>query len=167
MAGGIPVSFTFRDAKNQTAAVHQFLASSLTTAQVETQLANLLPLYAALTNASVKRNQGVASLAPVAGTSAEFDDIEDKALMVFQTTTGAIHRYQIPAPKAVVFLADRETVDFSQADVAAWVTQMLIATVSQDGVALGASVGGTRLRRKQQRKFNIRTRNPALSGQGL
>jgi len=167
MAGGIPFSFTFRDSKNQTASIHFYTASTQTTAQVETQIANMLTVTAALSNATTTRNQGAAAVAPVAGTAAQFDDVEDKAVLVFQTAAGALHRYSIAAPKATIFQADKETVDYSNTDVAAFVTQLLTGTTSRDGNTVTASVGGTRKRVKAQRRFNIRTRNPALTGQGL
>lgn len=169
MAAGVgPYSVTFRDSKNQTASMRWFQLSTLT---IAVQLSNsqaVLADVAALTNASVVLNQNTGAAAPVAGASADYENVEDKAVFVFQTAAGAIHRYQIPAPLASIFLADGETIDFTNGAVAAFVARMVNGnTVSRDGDPIASAVGGTRLRRKLQRKFNIRTRNPTLSGQGL
>jgi hypothetical protein len=166
MAAGIPVSYTFRDDKMQTAVVRLYMSGADTPSAATLSALNMLPLFQAVSNATVTTGRDHAT-ANVAGVDALYESVEDKMVLVFQTAFGALHRYKIPAPKATCFLADGETVDYTNADVAALVAQFVAQASSRDGDNLSASVGGYRQRVKTQRKFNVFTRNPTLSGQGL
>jgi hypothetical protein len=165
MAPAYPRSITFRDAKQQTSTMRIYVGG----ADAAAAAANLDPIVAAvaaLSNATV-RAEVDAAVAQVAGTAAALEDVEDKGTIVFQTSAGSLHRYSIAAPKIVMFQADEETVDFGLAAVGAFVTAMLNGAVSRDGLGFTSAVGGYRDRVRTQRKFNIFTRNPALTGQGL
>jgi len=99
---------------------------------------------------------------------------------VFQDAAGVVHRYQLPCPLAGIFMSDQQTVDPTVASVKQFVADMiaatfgwtaknaaiLFATVSVSGYSLTSFVGGYRLMRKAQRKFNIFTLNPSLNGPG-
>lgn len=159
-----PKSLTFRDAKNQTSTMHYF-AGAADAATAATAALSIEGAVAPLTNATVRSGDNSA-LAPQAGTAAALEDVEDKANFVFQSTFGSIHRYSVAAPKLSIFLADEETIDYTNADVAAFVTAFTGAAATRDGQGL-SSVGGSRDRVRLQRKFNVRTRNPTLTGQGL
>jgi hypothetical protein len=138
-----------------------------TFALATTDMSNVAPLQLALTNCVLVNAKGTYTTSPTTngyGTSAEFDTVEDKAVMTFVTATGALHRYQIPAPKVALFLADKETIDPAQADVAAYFAAIIANKVSsRDGSLITAFIGGTRLRRKLERRFNIYTKNPQLT----
>lgn len=163
-------SVTFRDDKGQTATV-RFFVNNTTQALAATSAALVVTALAACSNAAVQAVRGPSNMSPTAlvyGTDAEFEDIEDKAVFVFETAAGSIHRYMVPAPKASMFNTDGETIDFSQTEPDALRSQMIGQSVcSRDGNVLTISIGGTRLRKPQQRKFSVITRNPALTGQGL
>lgn len=163
MANGAPFSLSFRDAKNQVASLRGYQDSP---ADVATNTVIFLPNFQAVSNAHVTWPGGVAT-APVAGTAAVYGNVEDKAVFVFQDAAGSLHKYQVPAPIAAIFQADGETIDYANAAVGTLVTAFLSNFVTREGIALSASVGGYRRRSPAQRRFSIRTRNPALTGQGL
>jgi hypothetical protein len=164
-----PETVSYRDAKGQTAKTSFFVVAA-TPAAALTAASTVVPLITALTNAALQNAKGAYTTSPTVntyGTNAVYETIEDKAQLTFQTATGAIHRYQIPAPKAAIFLADDETVDPANTDVAALATAFVAEQVaSRDGSLIASFIGGIRVRRKFQRKFNIFTRNPAETGPG-
>jgi len=159
------VAFSFRDAKNQVARMVFFIGDTTPTT-VYADAATLKGHLQALTNATVSI---VATdfTVTTSGTAAVYGSVEDKAVFTFQDSDAVLHRWKVPAPKSAIFQADGETVDFGNADVAAFVTDMTTFIYDQDQVKISASVGGTRARVKAIRRFNVRTRNPALTGQGL
>lgn len=164
-----PETVSYRDAKGQTAKTSFFVVAA-TPALALTAASTLVPLITALTNAALQNAKGAYTTSPTVnsyGTNAVYETIEDKAQLTFQTATGAIHRYQIPAPKAAIFMADDETVDPANADVLALAAAFVADQVaSRDGSLIASFIGGIRVRRKFQRKFNIFTRNPAETGPG-
>lgn len=161
-----PEAFTYRDDKGNTARVSYFVTDS-TLALAATDMSNLAPLQLALTNAVLATAKGPYTTSPAAagyGANADFEACEDKAVMTFVTSTGALHRYQIPAPKSAIFLADGETVDPANTDVAAYTAGVIANKVSsRDGALITAFIGGTRARRKLNRRLNIYTKNPQLT----
>lgn len=154
-------SLTFRDAKMQTSTMRFPIDGSLRSAN----LAALAAAAATISNATV-RYQGQPLARPVAGAAAVYQTVEDKAVFVFTDAAGGVHRFRLPAPKAAVFQADGETIDFSNADVATWVAAVIANAIPIGGGAF-VSVGGYRQRTATQRRFNVYTRNPAETGQGL
>lgn len=162
---------TYRDDKGQTSTVRFFVVANATQALAATAAAALIALMTPLTNAAVQAVRGPSNLSPVGvvyGTNAEFENVEDKAEFTYETAAGSIHRYQIPAPKASIFLADGETIDYTNSDVAAFDAAVKNGNYgSRDGTPITLSIGGSRKRVKIQRKFNVITRNPTLTGQGL
>lgn len=186
MAGGLAQTFTFYDAKQQLARMKVYIADQAF-ATAATDGENIANTLAPLSNSSqaaggVVRSNGpfTSNAVPVSpGTAATYEDVADKAVFVFQDAFGGLHRYQVPCPKTAIFLADQETIDFTNALVKQFVANvtnttfagtapvgMTNALVSREDVPLTAAVGGYRRRGKTPRKFNIFTRNPALSGQG-
>lgn len=160
---GRPISFIFRDAKGNTSRTRMYFA--VAAAAFETEAATVVTELGALSNANVTSSIDNAA-ANVYGTAATYLDVEDKARLVFQDASGALHRYEIPAPKASLFLADQETVDTANATLGTLVADMLANVVSRNGVALNSLVGGIRIRRRLHRRFSIFTHNPALTGPG-
>lgn len=161
-----PISFSFYDSKNFVSKSRYFWSPASTLATVGAFALGMTPLLQALSNANTFDPLGAAA-APVQGSGAEFPTAEDKMEITFQTASGALHRYQIPAPKSAKFLADNETVNFADTDVTAYVNYVIANVSSRDGDPITAAVGGMRVRVKLQRKFNIRSRNPLTTGQGL
>lgn len=162
-------TFTFRDSKNQTASLMFFVTGAAISDQ-NTAAAAIQNTLQALTNAHLEGGTGpspIVPAAPTAGATAVYQNVEDKATFTFDTATGVVHRLSIPAPIAAIFQADGETVDYSNAAVAAFVTAYTANAVTRDGTRVTLSIGGQRKRSKTRRRFNVRTRNPALTGQGL
>lgn len=169
MAGGLREVRTYRDAKGNTARVSFFVANTGTTATQFTAANTVNAAIDALTNAVVQSAIGPATgprQEVVYGTNATYAGVEDKAIFTFQTSTGDIHRFQIPAPLASIFLADGETVDPTNTAVVAFVSAVVANCVSQNGEAITFGAFGTRIRRKMRRKLTIFIKDPALTGPG-
>lgn len=178
-------SFTFYDAKQQRAGMRMY-TNAATNALETSDMAAISTDLGALSNTSLVAGTSVRSNGPATsnaapvtpGSTSNYQDVADKAVFVFQDTSGALHKYQVPCPKSTIFLADQETIDFTNAAVKQFVADMTAttfsgtaattsaATTSRNAVALVASVGGYRRRGKSPRKFNIYTRNSILTGGG-
>jgi hypothetical protein len=158
---------TLRDDKGNIAQTRFFVSAS-TPALALTAATNVVNLITPLSNAALQNAKGAYTTSPTAqsyGTAAEFDTCEDKAVLTFITATGSIHRYQIPAPKVAIFLADKETVDPANSDIAAFTAAVISNQVcSRDSSLITAYIGGIRRRAKFNRRLNIFTKNPALTG---
>ena len=120
-------SITLRDAKGNTSTMRYYLNSNGDTAANAVLLAaSLQTTWAAMSNAALQASQGFDSVIGVAqyGAQADYQDITMKAVLVFQDSAGGLHRFQVPAPKVSIFLADRQTVDPANTDVAAFIAAM-------------------------------------------
>lgn len=165
-----PQGYTWRDAKGVTAHTKFFvLNDGATFADAESAAGSVRVAIAALTNASLQGGNGFDSetILPSYGANAVYEDVEDKAVMTFLDTSGAIHRYQIPAPKSAIFTADGQTVDSANTAVAAYVAAMKATTGtaaigSRSLLQIAAFVGGVRQRRKNVRKLTIYTLSAKL-----
>jgi hypothetical protein len=73
---------------------------------------------------------------------APYDSVRDRAVLVFQTASGATARIVVPAPDGAIFMADGETVD--PATITALIAAVLADAVTTDGTALTAYVAGFR-----------------------
>lgn len=103
----------------------------------------------ALSNAGVLEywESNVTALTP-APVAAAFQSGADRAALVFQCADGTQVTVIIPAPKAAIFMADTETVDPTNADVATFVTSAISAPITNAvGSAVTALVAGQRLPR--------------------
>lgn len=165
-----PQSYTWRDAKGQTARTRFFVLNDGTTfADAESAAGAVRAAIAGLSNAALQGGNGFDSeaLLPSYGTNAVYEDVEDKAVMTFLDDKGNVHRYQIPAPKTAIFTADGQTVDSANAAVVTYVTAMK-ATTGTAGIGsrslrqLTVFVGGVRQRRKTIRKMSIFTLSAKL-----
>jgi len=159
---------TFRDAKGNTSRMSFFVDGATAALQATAAVAVITPLQA-LSNAIISSTSGPATGVPtevVYGTAADYQSVEDKAIMTFQTSTGDIHRFQVPAPLASIFLADGETVDPANTLVVAYNSAVNANVTDRHGSLLAFGANGTRIRRKMHRRFNIFTKNPSLSGPG-
>lgn len=169
MAAGARETVTYRDAKGNTARTSFYVASTGTLTAQNTAALAVLTALDALTNCALASATGPATnpaLPVVYGTNAAYPSVEDKAIFTFTSAVGSIHRFQVPAPLAAIFLADGETIDPANTLVTAFTSAVVANTVSRDGVAITFGAFGTRIRRKMHRKFNIFTKNPALTGPG-
>lgn len=153
----------FRDAKGRIAHVRFFVASG-TAASENTAAGNVVVALAATSNAQQATAHGPATQAPVSityGNVAQFQNAEDKMLMVFQSSTGgAFHRFQVPAPKASNFLTDLETVNTADANVLGLITAIQDFATDQFDHLLTVFIGGVRIRRKMQKRLNISILGP-------
>jgi len=164
-AAALYTSYVFRDAKGQTAKLRVIIGDA-TLAAVTTDQVTFKGLLAAVSNATVRLvSQDHPSVSY--GSASVYQDVEDKAQLVFVDPLGGFHRFQIPAPKAAGFDTDGETVLASETNMAALIASFTSITYGRtsDTAAL-VYVGGIRIRRKFQRKFNIITKNPAETGEG-
>lgn len=169
-------SYSFRDDKGQVGKVLMYITDAAPAGAL-TKGSNIYTALQALTNAAPDGARGAYTAPPAAhtfGADADYESVESKAILTFQTSVGSIHKYQIPAPLETLFEADGETVktpdgggDAQQILLNTFVTAMVAGACSRDGVAIASYVGGTFIRRKMQRRFNVFTRNPALTGPGL
>lgn len=170
-----PQTVTYRDDKGQTSSMRFYIVNATAAGALAAGTA-LVSALNALTNGANDGARGAYTSPPTVhsyGANANFESCEDKAQLTFQTATGAIHRYMIPAPLESIFLADGETVktpdaggDAQQILLAALVAAVVGDVASRDGVLIASYIGGIRLRRKMKRKFDIFTLNPDLSGPG-
>lgn len=132
---------SFRDVQGQVGKVTAYVAAA----------ANATALDAAIATASNAGPAGfdVLAITPqaIAGTAATYENVEDKAQLVFKAADGSTHRYQIPAPVSSLFLADQETVNSANALITAFTTN----AQSAQGSALTTFVGGKRIRRRSKR----------------
>jgi hypothetical protein len=161
-----PQAFTYRDDKGNVARVSMFVTAA-DLAAAAAAMTTLQPLQTALSNCVLVNAKGPYTTSPAAagyGANAEYETVEDKAVMTFVTASGALHRYQIPAPKSALFLADGETIDPANATVAAYTAGVIAQLVSsRDGSDITAYIGGVRIRRKLQKRTNIYTLAPNLT----
>lgn len=159
-------TLTWRDSKGFTA-TSSFYVGGATVANEATAAEAIATAMAAITNAHLQIAKGPYGFSPtevIYGTNAAFPTVEDKAIFTFQTSTGGIHRYQVPCPLGSIFLADGETVDATNTLVTAFTSAITsnALTASGEGVTFGGF--GTRIRRKQRRRANIFTKDPTLTG---
>jgi len=168
-------SVTYRDSKGQTATMRFFVANA-TDAGAKTAAQAVIAAINPLTNCAEGSALGAFTRAPVPndfGTTDNYKTVEMKAQVTFQTNTGALHRYMIPAPIEDLFEADGETVKTPDAggDAQQILLQNLVDAVvgdvcSRDGVVMNSYVGGIFVAKHLKRRFNIFTRNPQLTGPG-
>lgn len=181
MTTGTPQSYVFRDAKGQTATLKMYRQAIDTAAHQQADAQAIASDLLLLTNSASIVSIGVYSspaAANVYGGTGDFQNVEDKAVFVFTTAAGGIHRYAVPAPLQAVFKADLETIDNTVSPVKQFIADMLHATYGgtapttlnaacdRAGLVLTSYVGGIRRRAKFKRKFNIFTLDPTLGGEG-
>jgi hypothetical protein len=156
-------SFGFRDAKGQTAKMRVIVgAASVSAAYTDT--VTLQGHLGAASNAAVYNTADtIKSDKLVYGSVATFLDVEDKAILTFKDSIGGLHRYQLAAPISACFYTDTETVNPAATAIAAVIAdfQSFVYGFYNDTAPL-VYIGGTRLRKKLQRKFNIFTKDPTL-----
>lgn len=167
MAGALKQSCTYRDAKGNTARVTFYVSPSGTLTTQNAAAVAVITALDALTNAHRYSATGPATEAAqpvVYGTNSSYASVEDKAIFTFTTATGAIHRFQIPAPLASIFLADGETIDSANTLVTAFNSAVVANVVSRDSDAVTFGANGTRIRRKARKRLNIFVLAPDLVG---
>jgi|SRR5438105_4476997 len=159
----VRASYTFRDAKGATARVSLYINQG-GGASVPAVSAQIAAALAGLTNAHVTDPMAAPGVVVYGGTGT-YQDIEDKAVISLADGFGKLHRYQVPAPLASLFLADGETVDSANAALATLLAVFAGGNiVDRGGTQVAQFVGGVRQRRRVHRKINIFTKNPLLTG---
>jgi hypothetical protein len=165
-----PLSFV--DARGDKS-VMKFFISYDTVANGSTLVGSLASALAGVTNSAQNGGSGLGALPPVPGTlgtQATYGSIEDKLVLTFVDSAGNLHRWQVPAPKSALFLADQETADSANAALTTLVNVLINAgshpyfVSSRHGEAMQTFAGGVRIRRKLRRRKSIFTRNPTETG---
>jgi len=167
MPSGLPEHLTYRDAKGNTGRVSYYVNGALGALAADTAAQAIATPLDALTNAHLQQAIGPFTSLPtevIYGANATYGSIEDKAIFTFQTANGTIHRVQVPAPIAAIFLADGETIDTTNTLVVAFVSAYIANAFSRTGVAITFGAQGTRIRRKMHRRANIFVLDPSLVG---
>ena len=164
------VSGGYVDSKGAQSRVKAYISAD-TDVHAITQFGNWLGAVDTLTNAQLFSAPGIGGELTVSGdygTSAEFDSVTDKAVMSFIDSAGQIHRMQIPAPKAAIFLADKITVDRAQTDVAAYINLMVNGpenvyfNSTRGGLQFSSFAGGLRTKKPNRRRTTIFTKSGNL-----
>lgn len=169
--------FTYRDDRGQTATIGTYLSAD-TLAHANTYAAALSPLISACIAAALQSANGPYFVQNTLtyGTSPGGDilvPIEDKLVLSAQCANAQPWRLSLPSPLETCFLADGETGDAAQADVAALVSYLTVDDANGARACnLAASkvnlvYGLSRVRRRVRRRFNLITKNPLLTGPGL
>lgn len=164
-AAVLRLSYRFRDAKGNTARM-RFLFGDATSAAIITDAGTMATALRGVSNCEVSLVEA-GGRDTAYGTQATYGSVEDKARLTFTDALFGLHHFEVPAPKAAIFLADGETVDPSNANVISLVTAFttyIYANVTD--TAPLAFVGGVRSRRKMHRRLNIFVKNPAETGPG-
>lgn len=159
-------TYSFRDARGFVTRELYYI-SAATFAAATTAATTLQTALNNLTNAAPAGASGPLTSVPSAviyGGPGQFQNSSDKAGMTFATSTGAYHRYRVPAPLASIFLADLETVDPTNAAVTSYVNAVDGNVSSRDGVLMASFIGGLRVRGPFPRRINILIKNPAETG---
>lgn len=159
-------TFTFRDAKGQTARL-RILIGGATIAAVQTNAGTLRGHLAAASNAHVAATTYANTADRTYGTVANYLDVEDKMLMTFVDVNSNLHRYAVAAPLTTNFQADQETWKPADTNVSAIITdlQTFCYGTATDTAPLTA-ISAIRTRRKFQRRFSALTKQPDLTGPG-
>lgn len=106
--------------------------------------AGLLPSLFALSNAQyLNAVESALSVNPTpAPVAAQYPNVSDAAVLVFQDAAGNQTSLQVPAPLASTFLADQMTVD--PAAVATFTAAAIGTLVTASGLPVVAFIGGVR-----------------------
>lgn len=167
-----PLNATWRDCKGVIARNKWLFFINPNGANAGTFVVNFLTAWENLTHAALASYSGFSGLAAQSvayGTAQDYRDAADKAVFVFQTSKGGLHKFQLPSPATSIFLPDGRTINPLDAGVIGVVNQMttVISTDFQpsdrDGNPFTLFLGGYRRRAKEPRKVNIFTRDANLT----
>lgn len=107
---------------------------------------------AALTECTLTFRKYETLTKPASGAAGSYDDIEDKAFLEFQSADdGAIYKVSVPAPESVSFLADEETVNPAETNMAAFITYVQTNLTTKYGSGSLTYIKGYRTRKKTRR----------------
>lgn len=153
----------------------RYLTTADTIAHAQANALSINNLIAALSNAAALNGIGITdnlTQAPqTRGTAASYLSKSFRAELTFVTGQGTLVKIGVPAPKTGIFLADLETVNKAQADVAAFLAAIL-AVVStavvcdKDGNAVTAYVNGFLRKSRVPRKETLWSLSPGLDEPG-
>jgi len=169
----IAQTYTWRDAKGNTANMKFYIDFTAgTVANASTFGGALVTLLDALTNAAIQSAHGPAGLYGVlqyGAHPAEYQSVEQKAVLVFQDSSGQLHRFKLPAPVVAMFLADQQTVNPAFGGVASLITKLTTAdvngvfAVSRQDLPFSNYIGGFYATTKLRRRLNVTVLTPALT----
>jgi hypothetical protein len=159
-------TFTWRDLRGHTGKTSLWLyydpAVTGSEASARTQAVAMESALAALTNCALYRASGVYNVQSAAltyGAAADYGNAETKLRIRLLGSDASIHKFELPGPKVADFEADLQTAKASA--IAATIALLVAAPttsaafVTPGGLAWSASLGGTLIRRKFQRKLTI------------
>lgn len=159
----------FRDNKGYTARVTTYFSSGLSNGG-DGEAIGFYPFVAALSNANLQATGGahvVDSTRPTYGSSATYASVSDKAHLVFSCLLGGLLHLDIPAPIADMFLADGETVNPAQSDVASLIGDMTgNSHCNRAGDIVMDYLGGYRKRTSNRRRISAVVYDPTLTVRG-
>lgn len=163
-------SWTFRDAKGDVASVRVYCVfTGGTQVDAAAKCGAVRTALVALTNAAYQGGRGFDVAVGVAqyGASALYQDVEDKANLVWQDAAGGLHHMMIPSPVSGMFLSDSKTVN--PAAITALTTAMTVASPdgvyisNRAGIPLINYMGGYRIARRLRRRLNVMVLTPGLT----
>lgn len=156
---------TMRDSQGRTAKVQvwQLADNTSATTNVGALGANLQNVIGACSNAAVQSYTGGPANPIDRGTNAAYPAAQIKASLIFATAKGALHKFQIPAPKLTGMLADGITVNPADTNFAALITYITSGTpCDRDGVTFATYIAGF----VEKRKFPKRVSSIVLAPNG-
>ncbi len=148
-------TYTYRDANGYVATVRIFVVDAPAGTALEGPLNET-------TNAVIQAVHGPYSPGAFVldyGAAATYQNIEDKAVMVFRAIDGTLHTVRIPAPKATDFETDQDQVKKTDAAISAFVDQYLVSALTPSGGTMDSFVGGYRSRTKSRRRRTVFQKN--------
>lgn len=164
---------SLRDARGQVGRVGGYVAYADTSAATRgdgaVKALGIIGDMVALSNAAAFRYGGLPAeefLPNAYGTTSDFQNVEDKAVLTFLAADGTLHRFSIPAPLDNIWQSDQETVDQTNTLVSNLITSLTVASgggsaaVNRSGRIFIEMVAGARARRRFQRKTTIWTLTP-------
>jgi len=164
-----PFGIAFRDARGFLY-YERFYTQAADPATAAGQATAFFALIFPLSNADAEKGTGVLLLPTYPASRGSTDPYSSgtvKLVLVFQDAYGDAHRFQLPSPKAALFLADGLTLDQTQTPFVNFLAGIAANNiVSRDGVGLITFLGGFRKIGKQKRKLTQDVLAPSLANQG-
>lgn len=168
-------TYTWRDAKGNTATNRFYIDFSATDEGNGGGFALALKnAIAAITWSALQSAHGLYNAFGTAQYGAHnalgaYETIEQKLVFVLQDSVGRLFRFRFPAPKIAIFLADKQTMDPANANIATLVGLLTapdangVQAVTRDGLPFSNCMGGYFAAVKLRRRVNVLTLTPPLT----
>jgi hypothetical protein len=165
-----PQSYSLRDARGRVGWIKTYInwATLAGAAGQGSALAGVLP---GATNAALQSARGPYTTAPTAptyGAALQWAGIDDVVRLFMRTAAGTIFKFDIPAPRSAMFLADGETGLLSSGALKTIGDRLVTSHFcDRDGHDFLALVFAVRTRRRDRRHLSIYQKNALLTGPNL